>query len=250
MFVARGGNVAVNRQWTTHFPTLPSMASRADIDRYIAAKYQGAQLESRSLGAGGAHGSQAVRSESLHSDASRLGTTCHQGLVFAEVLSVELASERVKDLRMHTVFLNLTIVLSLGPIKAERTSSRRGTQSAAWEPPERRELLWDAEERWLRCRVYDGGLTGNYALAAQGRIDLLELIAEGCGTPELLTVELFAPAEKEDGDEESASEEDSEDRVSCGEASLQLTIIDMTGMMSSQEKKGIRKAPTTPADTP
>lgn len=221
-----------------------------------------------------------------------MGTTCHQGLVIVEVISVDIGVERAKDLRMlGPLFLSLSMSLSLGPLTAERTSAQRGSEKVSWIPPERRELLWDAEERWLWCRVFDGGdFTGYTQLAGEGRIDLLAMakqsLAEGGsspGSPGLLgsskavEVELFSQNPAQEGtrsrsdSEASESLDDSSLRVnwfslasntmstasledasdpangfSIGMARLQLTIIDMTGMLSSQEKKSV--APERPTD--
>eukprot|EP00930_Biecheleria_cincta_P094324 TRINITY_DN8531_c0_g1_i2.p1 TRINITY_DN8531_c0_g1~~TRINITY_DN8531_c0_g1_i2.p1 ORF type:complete len:691 (+),score=93.26 TRINITY_DN8531_c0_g1_i2:23-2074(+) len=226
-----------------------------------------------------------------HSVSNRMGTTCHQGLVIVEVISVDIGVERAKDLRMlGPLFLSLSMSLSLGPLTAERTSAQRGSEKVSWMPPERRELLWDAEERWLWCRVFDGGdFTGYTQLAGEGRIDLLAManksLAEAGSSPgspgllgssQAVEVELFSQNPAQEGtrsdSEGSESLEDSsslrvnrlsltshalstaslEDPAdpangfSIGMARLQLTIIDMTGMLSSQEKKSL--APERPTD--
>eukprot|EP00933_Yihiella_yeosuensis_P017417 TRINITY_DN14554_c0_g1_i1.p1 TRINITY_DN14554_c0_g1~~TRINITY_DN14554_c0_g1_i1.p1 ORF type:complete len:350 (-),score=44.52 TRINITY_DN14554_c0_g1_i1:94-1005(-) len=237
-------------------------------------------------------------------DRSRMGTTCHQGLVIVETLSVDVGVERAQDLRiMGPMFLSLSVVFSLGSVDADRTSAKRGSEKVSWSPPERRELLWDAEERWLWLRVYDGGdFTGYQQLAGEGRVDLLSIVnqrlAESTGAkasgPGLvggaaqeIELELFAHKEENSGSEgegnssldqsiqsdgnsfsrlagqtanlglpsrqsyhEVSDPTDPANGLSIGAARIRLTIIDMTGMLSSQEKKPIvGMVPTQPAES-
>lgn len=240
LFVSKGGNKVVNAQLASRLPRLPAGASRTDVDRHISAKYQGLPHLAQSTSQKTLEPTEDT--SHLSQSESQVGVTCHQGLVIAEVVSVDLDDDRVRELRMlGPVFLNLTVVVSLGSVESDRTAPRRGSQVATWEPPERRELLWDAEERWLRISIYDGGLAGRFLLAAKGKIDLLELVDQGCGTMQSLEVELFAPADEDDGNEDCGSDSEDGRAERCGEACVQLTIIDMTGMLSSQEKKADRK---------
>jgi len=157
------------------------------------------------------------RESSNTMDGAHVGFTCHQGLVIIEVHRVELEEEHVRDLRMlGSLFLTLSVDLSLGSVTTERTAPRRGSAVASWEPPERRDILWDAEERWLWCRIYDGEFTGTSQLAAEGRIDLFKLAARasesaggGAGPaaspPEEMLVELFVPPGEDDEDEKGSN---------------------------------------------
>ncbi|CAE8592401.1 unnamed protein product [Polarella glacialis] len=221
-----------------------------------------------------------------HRDAARVGTTCHQGLVIVDVLSVDIGVERAQDLRtLGPLFLSLSVALSLGSVTAERTSAKRGSERASWYPAERREMLWDAEEKWLWCRIFDGGdFTGFSQLAGEGRVNLLELVEQrlaesgSSGGPgllgsaaELVEIELFAQspeAAASDSEEEASADSSFSDSLALatgassgaakdpsdpsrlggciGTARLQLTIIDMTGMLSSQEKKRIAPADISP----
>eukprot|EP00913_Durusdinium_trenchii_P018313 g17204.t1 len=159
------------------------------------------------------------RSLNLHRELScHLGTTCHQGLVMVDIASVDIGVERAQDLRMlGRFFLSLSVVLSLGSVTTDGTSSRRGSEKASWNPPERKELLWDAQdfsgreaprawERWLWCRVYDWDLIGFKQLAAAGRIDLLQFMERhgACGA-QGVEVELFASSEDDGGSDSEAS---------------------------------------------
>jgi len=250
--------------------------------------------------------------------AACVGTTCHQGLVIAEILSVELMEDRVRELRMlGPLLLRLSVALSLGPITVEKTVPRRGSHVATWVPPERRELLWDAQERWLWCRVEDGSeFSGESKCAGEGRIDLFALAAGAGRSPitEPICVDLYVPAEDGDDEEDGSASEgssvastprvspsssslggrsahppngsflappphggalppwpvwrpplpddgggggtappsisDDEEDLSgparglcCGLARLRLTLIDMSGMVASQERKAIGDVP-------
>lgn len=265
VFLAKGGNAEVNRRLVNRDgfsePPPPQGATRAELDAYIIAKYRVKQVPSA-----GQAVPPHVRSSFLppHSSAEdgnsplseddgegeaggELGTTCHQGLVIAEVVSVDLSSERARELRfLGPLFLSLSVSVSLGHTASERTESRRGSQVASWSPPVRRQLLWDVEDptqRWLWCRVHDGGdLGGEPALAGEGRVDLLEVASRSsgkngeakvvAGAPTPLAVDIFVPPEDEDEDEEDLDEDflDPARGTLCGEAHLRLTIIDMSGL--------------------
>ncbi|CAK9110188.1 unnamed protein product [Durusdinium trenchii] len=280
-FVSKGGNRKVNESLRKGgAPVAPQLgAPRAAWDIYIRRKYaEKAPLDTRlngyhpkSLGAAQAGGSpsegeglKAVvpeRSLNLHRELScHLGTTCHQGLVMVDIASVDIGVERAQDLRMlGRFFLSLSVVLSLGSVTTDGTSSRRGSEKASWNPPERKELLWDAQERWLWCRVYDWDLIGFKQLAGEGRIDLLQFMERhgACGA-QGVEVELFASSEDDGGSDSEASPtshptsfgtfnpEDPQDPAwrgtFIGLAKLQLTIIDMTGMLSSQQRKPIAQS--------
>lgn len=127
------------------------------------------------------------------------GRTCIQGVCFVEVVSVEISEDRARDLRiLGSFFLSLSVTLSLGSITAEATPARRSSNAVTWEPPERRELLWDCEERWLWCRVFDGGELGMEQLAAEGRLDLKAL---GEVSNADVKVDLFASGGADSDDE-------------------------------------------------
>jgi len=103
---------------------------------------------------------------------SRGGVRSSQGNIIVEVLSVELIPERVTDLKtLGALFLNLSVVLSLGKTTAEPTSGKLASAQPRWDPPEQRELPWDGDERWLWCRVNDRMVTGSQ-LAGVGCIDV------------------------------------------------------------------------------
>lgn len=228
-FAAPGGNAEVNRRLAARPP--PSGTSRAEMDRYIAAKYRGTAPSQQ----GCASAAEGSGGDASGAAPSQQGTTCHSGLVIADILGVELTAERARELRLlGPLFLQLTVSLALGPVTAEPTDPRRGSQSVSWEPPARRQLLWDTEDpdrRFLSCRVYDGGsLGGEPSLAAEGFVDLVELAktAEGVATP--WTLPLRVPPE---GDDELDDEDlaDAADQLpECGEARLTLTIVDMSNL--------------------
>jgi len=101
----------------------------------------------------------------------------HQGLVIMELCAVQLFEERVRELKVFgSMFLNLSVHLSLGLQEAEPTTSRLGSACLEWDPPERRELVWDCEERHIWCTVYDDDYAGNLELAAEGCINIREAI--------------------------------------------------------------------------
>lgn len=131
------------------------------------------------------------------------GRTCIQGVCFVEVVGVEISDERSRDLRiLGSFFLSLSVTLSLGAITAEPTTTRRSSNTVTWQPPERRELLWDCEERWLWCRVFDGGELGMEQLAAEGRLDLKAL---GEVSNADVVVDLFASGGADSDDEADPS---------------------------------------------
>lgn len=189
-----------------------------------------------------------------------MGTTCHQGLVMVDVQSVDIGVDHARDLRMlGPLFLSLSVQLSIGSQKSDFTSHRRGSEKAGWSPPERKQMLWDAQERYLWCRVWDGEL-GFKQLAGEGRIDLPKLLengSDGISTPEAVEVELFA-AEDDGADSDSEASprsastaatfsklQDSTDPsrgAFIGTANLKVTIIDMTGMLKTQTKKPISQS--------
>lgn len=271
LLTSKGGNAEVNRRLAIY------RSQAATLSQYIALKYRAATPGSYTPLAT----PNGVRADAEDMDevAAMQGQVCHQGLVIVEVQSVELYEDRVTELRMlGQFFLSLYVVLSLGSASAERTSVRRGAASAEWTPAERRELLWDAKERWLWCRVYDGGeLTGTGTLAAEGRVALASLAAEGCATAGASTemgIELFTPPdEDEDGDEASelgssmvgsprrsrwgssivspgAHSEDYPLGPACGILQLQLTIIDMSGMLKTKRPAPAQAAGAAPARAP
>jgi hypothetical protein len=96
----------------------------------------------------------------------------------------------------------LTVTMSLGSITAEATSAKRSSNAVTWQPPERRELLWDCQERWLWCRVHDGSELGLSTLAGEGRVDL-RAFYEANNTE--VVVDLFASG-GEDSDDEAAAQ--------------------------------------------
>eukprot|EP00929_Paragymnodinium_shiwhaense_P104972 TRINITY_DN6980_c0_g1_i1.p1 TRINITY_DN6980_c0_g1~~TRINITY_DN6980_c0_g1_i1.p1 ORF type:complete len:784 (-),score=144.53 TRINITY_DN6980_c0_g1_i1:140-2491(-) len=197
-----------------------------------------------------------------------VGFKCHQGLVIVEVQAAELSDDRARELRMlGPLFLSMAVELSLGTTSAEWTSTKRGAQDVSWEPAERRELLWDAEERWLQVQLHDGEqIAGLTQVAGRGRIDLLALNAEAQlrpGDPFQFEVDIYAPGE--DDDSHSVATVDSDGSVSphrqpgsrlglhhegdddpddperhgehCGTVHLQVTLIDMSGMLAAQERR-------------
>jgi len=277
LFVAKGGNAEVNRQLlgrlhaegsTSVSRPVPG-APRVELDKYIAAKYDAAGQHSSSPSASPtavptrAEGRAAL----ADTDASKQGTTCHQGLVIVDTVRVELSVERARELRLlGPLFLSLAVQLSLGPTIAEPTEVRRGSEEASWDPPERRQLLWSAEDpsqRMLSVRVLDGSpslLGGEAALAAEGFLDLSTLAAKGAVDAMIRTVKLFPPSslgdsassseargfdmgrrgsavEDEEGDEsdlEEASLDESDIALQgelCGKCELKITIVNMSALM-------------------
>jgi hypothetical protein len=259
-FLAKGGNAEVNRKLLgrMQLPRPTKESSRADLDVYIIAKYTGVGPERQKKAFAPqspqpGDGRYPSSPGSPYTDASGedgednglSGTTCHQGLIIAEVASVELSSERARELRLlGTMFLSLSASLALGQTTTERTEVRRGARTASWDPATRRQLLWDAEDpiqRWLWCRIHDGeDIMGEASLAAEGRVDLLGSGAARrngdhhimAGVPASLTVPLFAPLEDEDEEDEDGDEDLSDPARGrpCGEARVRLTIIDMSGL--------------------
>lgn len=224
-FVAHGGNSEANRRLARAAQARgvsgrfllppPRGASRAEVDRHIAAKYRVAEYDIAVPPSG----------DRLHSleDGGKSGTTCHQGLVIVEVLGATLEDDRVRNLRMlGPLFLSLAVSLSLGPLTAEPTTSKRGSGAVCWTPPERREILWDTEERWLWCSVFDGGHFGGDAqVAGHGRLDLLAVLAqqqEGGNGGRSITevVDLYVPEEEDSDDEHSDDDNDGTDTDCSG----------------------------------
>merc|ERR1712167_526670 len=83
---------------------------------------------------------------SVHAAKSNIAAvrTKRAARVVVEVVSVELSKERAQEMHvLGSLFLCLSVNLRLGSIKAASTSPKRGSVVATWEPPERRELLWD-----------------------------------------------------------------------------------------------------------
>lgn len=272
-FRAQGGNTAVNRRLQKRVGRLHrphGSTGKPDISEYIRRKYH-------------AIGLTATHPMPAPTDVAA-GRTCFQGVCFAEVMGVEISDERARDLRMlGTMFLSLSVTLSLGTIIAESTSIRRGSTVATWEPPDRRELLWDCKERWLWCRVFDGAeLVGLGSLAAEGRIDL-RLLGDEASNVEVC-VDLFATGGEESDEESSPSDQGgrsrwampsgvpmgyySQDSVAnspnripvnfadpsdpsvsgqcCGIARLRLTLVDMSGMDSGKKPGGKGQAYAAP----
>jgi len=101
----------------------------------------------------------------------------HQGLVIMELFDVQIFEERVRELKVFgPMFLSLSVHLSLGLQEAEPTPSRFGSANLEWDPPERRELVWDCEERHVWCTVYDDDYAGNLELAGEGCVNIREAI--------------------------------------------------------------------------
>jgi len=221
-FAVRGGNREANQRlvkeagWATLRP--PPDASREIIKRYICAKYRAASDAGvgrnrssdggASKGADGPSGTADSRPMTAMTHAGggaaldcgaaahAAGRRCHAGVCFVEVLAVELTDDRVGKLRMlGAFFLSISVTLSLGAASAPATSAKRSSAKVAWQPPERRELLWDCQERWLRCRIHDGGdFTGPQQLAGEGRVDLLAFEPE---VPAEVIVGLYGPEGKD-----------------------------------------------------
>jgi len=142
---------------------------------------------------------------------TKAGTTCHAGVCFVEVMSVEISDDRARDLRLlGSFFLSLSVTFALGSKTSQATAAKRMSPIVQWDPPERREILWDCEERWLWCRVNDGEeLIGVSQLAGEGRVDI-KAIAEhqaynGKDGSVEVAVDLFAPGGDEESDEETES---------------------------------------------
>lgn len=256
-FTAKGGNKKVNNDLLrSGGPPPPARgAPRVLIDEYIRMKYGGEKAadDKRSTSP-----QKSGKTPGLREVDDRMGTTCHQGLVMVDIDSVDIGVERARDLRtLGPFFLSLSVQLSLGSQTSEPTSHRRGSEKAEWSVPERRQLLWDAQERYLWCRVWDGEFSKQ--LAAEGRIDLLKHL-EGSGSEgiaETVEVELFAPQD-DCADSDSEAGEASPNSTSTaatlsklqdpslgafiGRAKLKLDIIDMTGMLKTQARKPISQS--------
>mmetsp|Transcript_53667 Transcript_53667/g.120511 ORF Transcript_53667/g.120511 Transcript_53667/m.120511 type:complete len:535 (-) Transcript_53667:53-1657(-) len=203
-FIAKGGNKEVNkrleRQSQCRRPR-PG-APRTEVDEYIAQKYQADSRSSSSAS------SRPVSQKASAGAAAKVGTTAHQGLAIVEVVSVHLEDDRVSYLKpLGALFLNLTVVVSLGSATAEPTSAKWSSATAVWEPAERKQLLWDCEERWLYLRVNDMTISGGMQLAGQGRLDVRDVQAEmqSWGDGEDMAdveMELYAPREEMSDEEE------------------------------------------------
>lgn len=285
-FCSKGGNVEVNRRLALESgmsaPRPPPDASRPDIDRYIARKYKGVLpagfrgsrdwVNHRNggrpnTGSPGEHSSR-------NAAAARAGTAAYQGLIIAEIIEVELQEERARDLKiLGPMFLNLTVTLTLGPVAASPSSARWSSAAVSWEPPERRDLLWDCEERWLWCFVNDGDVLGGETLAALSRIDVRALAEDSPmgGAAKEIALDLFAPHEDSDissgsededwrrhdprgfgrrprlGDGDPQDPDDPSHGQCCGSARLRVTCIDMSDMASAgMEKKSVSQSPPMP----
>lgn len=234
-FISYGGNAKVNRRLLAENPGIqqrpPPSARRSNLEAYIAAKYgsgsRSRQLEfqqaspersQRQISDGSPQSPPVIGSGGI----SRLGKACHQGLVIVEALNVELSEARVAELRplVAELLLSLSIVLSLGSAHTEQLY-----------PGCRRDLLWDTEERWLWCRVYDAGLTGD-DLAAEGRIDLFALGGSAAAAALPIQVPLYSADDS--AEEEDRDEDDFPRGVWCGSVDLKLTLIDMASSLTRQ----------------
>lgn len=267
-FLLLGGNTKVNQRLLGDqgMRTRPqSTAERRVLDEHIRVKYKAVVApfadprfrvngpappqysRDTDVQSASPSGSPSEKADSPH------GLSCYRGLVTTEVEEVDLVEDRAADLRMFgPMFLSMYLVLSLGSEGAKPTSRRRGSKTATWSPPERRDLLWDAEERWLWVRLYDGGdFRETPRLAAVGRIDLLQLATklvgkngtrDGPGTlgSTKLEVDLFAPPEEGvpadgaprwlDGPRHAlADPEDPALGLLCGTAKLKVSVLDMAG---------------------
>jgi len=203
-FIAKGGNKEVNRRLERQSQCRRPRpgAPRAEVDEYISKKYQADSRSSSSAS------SRPAPQKSSAGAAAHVGTTAHQGLAIVEVLSVHLEDDRVSYLKpLGALFLNLTVVVSLGAATAEPTSAKWSSATAVWEPPERKQLLWDCEERWLYLTVNDMTISGSMQLAGQGRLDVRGVQAEmqSWGDGEDMAeveIELYAPREEMSDEEE------------------------------------------------
>lgn len=224
---AQGGNTEVNKRLANvagRNPSYPAFLVRPDgpaeakpdISEYIRKKYHATGPPLEAASSSDAHARGFVERTGVPAAAPvpaasadpAAGRTCFQGVCFVEIIGVEISDERARDLRiLGSFFLSLSVTMSLGTMTAEPTSAKRGTANATWEPPERRELLWDCEERFLWCRVFDGAdLPGLGTLAAEGRIDLK---AMGDASNVEVALDLFANGGEESSDEESGRQQPS-----------------------------------------
>jgi len=238
LFCSKGGNLEVNRRLAAeagwYAPRPSPTAPRSEVETYIQAKYNRRgdpqrpsnvpQLQtgsnSRDADEGGVSTSRTTSRSTAGPSAgpsppisagcdlaARAGTTAHQGLVIIEILGLELSGERVRDLKvLGAWFLKLTVTLSLGAATTGPTAAKLGSSIVTWDPPERRQLLWDCKERWLWCRVDDALLTGGLQLAGEGRADVR--LAPTSGSPTEVMVDLFVPSDEPASDEEERGEGD------------------------------------------
>lgn len=209
VFKAKGGNREVNRKLAEDanlpFPRLRPNSSKSEVSRFIAKKYGAVSMpRTHSMPMQSRMPVPAVNQ-------TRAGTTCHAGVCFVEVVSVEISDDRARDLRLlGSFFLSLSVTFALGSKTSQATAAKRMSPIVRWDPPERREILWDCEERWLWCRVNDGEeLIGVSQLAGEGRVDI-KAIAEhqafnGKDGSVEVAVDLFAPGGDEESDEDTES---------------------------------------------
>lgn len=290
-FRALGGNTEVNSRLAKRasrfapstrnasypaFLVRPDMSGgKPDISEYIRKKYHAMGPPEASYGSHDmghqrspyASGPAAAQGPAAGTS-SAAGRTCLQGVCFVEIMGIEISEERARDLRMlGQLFLSLNVTMSLGTITAEASSVKRGSAVASWDPPERRELLWDCEERWLWCRVFDGSeIVGMGQMAAEGRVDL-GLLGDASNVE--VCVDLFARGGDDSDDEKDQSrrgirwqgngfgapagyfaegkgrrmqramsmDQDPQDPSvygqCCGVARLRVTLVNMSGMDSS-----------------
>eukprot|EP00439_Symbiodinium_sp_Y106_P084157 s135_g25.t1 len=164
-FSAKGGNRKVNALLTQGGapPAPPLGASRASLESYIRAKYS---PKTASQGKTGAQ-ELPMSGHTESTDFGDHGTTCHNGMILANIESVDVCSERAGDLRtLGSMFLSLSVELS---------------------------------EKWLWVRVYDGGdFLTTRQLAGAGRIDLQSLLERSSAGIEEL--DLDEEDEREDED--------------------------------------------------
>jgi len=277
VFQAQGGNTAVNKRLAgragrfapsarnSSYPAFlvrpDGTGGKRDISEYIRRKYH-------ATGASRAPAAPAPEPASSSAAAVAAGRQCFQGVCFAEVVGIEISDERARDLRiLGAMFLSLSVTMSLGTMIAEPTSAKRGSAIAAWEPPERRELLWDCQEPWLWCRVFDGAeLMGLGTLAAEGRLDL-RLLGDETNNVEV-SLDLFASGGEDSDDENGPASnrgrsrrghgygappgyfaeaapagpgyhQDVSDPASlgacCGVAHLRITVVNMSSMDSGKK---------------
>eukprot|EP00747_Dinoflagellata_sp_TGD_P025290 gnl/TRDRNA2_/TRDRNA2_131156_c0_seq1.p1 gnl/TRDRNA2_/TRDRNA2_131156_c0~~gnl/TRDRNA2_/TRDRNA2_131156_c0_seq1.p1 ORF type:complete len:540 (-),score=107.01 gnl/TRDRNA2_/TRDRNA2_131156_c0_seq1:195-1814(-) len=205
VFVSKGGNSEVNRRLlgSSGYGTSARLRSEATAEeraQFIAKKYGGMAAPNRT---------RSVSLDSSAADPSEVaesGLTCHAGVVFVEVMRVDLSDERAGELRMlGPLFLSLTAYVTLGSLTTEPLPPRRSSRQVSWEPAERRELVWDCQERWLRLKVYDEDFTGFSQFAGEGRVDLLDAVAAGSSGKQC-EVDLFTPSDEEEDVDEDGDE--------------------------------------------
>jgi len=285
-FRAQGGNTAVNKRLAKRAGRLaPSTrnysnarpdgsSGKPDINEYIRRKYHATGPADSNGYADERHrnaphpGAGPVPVAPTTVAGAAAGRTCFQGVCFVEIMNIEISDERARDLRMlGAMFLSLSVTMGLGTMTAEPSSAKRGSSVASWQPPERREILWDCEERWLWCRVYDGAeLMGLGQLAAEGRIDLRLLHGQGEASNVEVCLDLFASGGDDSDDDGRGPHrarrghsfgappgyfseaggyrgfEDPSDPAAygqcCGVARLRLTLVDMSSMDSGKKPAG------------